>query len=150
MGQTEQALTELDIVQLDPTVAFSYSPDLFDAYAVVLEDLGRLDEAALWGERATIAARALSDKNWSEKDGVGDIVDTLDGDEAAEEPVPPQTPVVVPDTPVDDVAVTETETAETPGPEAPVSGSSASEPSGDSSEAPDSPDADGATTSGVL
>ena len=81
MGQTEQALIELQIPQLKPDVAFSYSPDLFDAYAVVLEDLGRPDEAKLWGERATIAARALSEKQWGEKDNVGDIVDALDGDE---------------------------------------------------------------------
>jgi hypothetical protein len=81
LGQTEQALIELQIPQLKPDVAFSYSPDLFDAYAVVLEDLGRVDEAALWGERATRAARALSDKQWWEKDNVGDIVDALDGEE---------------------------------------------------------------------
>lgn len=84
MGQTEQALIELQIPQLKPDVAFSYSPDLFDAYAVVLEDLGRLDEAKLWGERATIAARALSEKQWGEKDNVGDIADALDGDEKEE------------------------------------------------------------------
>jgi hypothetical protein len=84
LGQTEQALIELQIPQLQPDVAFSYSPDLFDAYAVVLEDLGRADEAALWGERATRAARALSDKQWSEKDNVGDIVDALDGVEEDE------------------------------------------------------------------
>jgi len=81
LGQTEQALIELQIPQLKPDVAFSYSPDLFDAYAVVLEDLGRVDEAALWGERATRAARALSDRQWGEKDNVGDVVDALDGDE---------------------------------------------------------------------
>lgn len=84
LGQTEQALIEVQIPQLRPDVAFSYSPDLFDAYAVVLEDLGRLDEAKLWGERASIAARALSEKQWNEKDNVGDVVDALDGDDEGE------------------------------------------------------------------
>ena len=98
MGQTEQALIELQIPQLKPDVAFSYSPDLFDAYAVVLEDLGRLDEAKLWGERASVAARALSEKQWGEKDNVGDIVDALDGDEEEEgaPAVPAELPVDIP------------------------------------------------------
>lgn len=89
MGQTEQALIELQIPQLKPDVAFSYSPDLFDAYAVVLEDLGRLDEAKLWGARATAAAQALADKQWSEKDNVGDIVDAMDGDDEEVDDISP-------------------------------------------------------------
>jgi hypothetical protein len=100
LGQTEQALIELQIPQLKPDVAFRYSPDLFDAYAVVLEDLGRVDEAALWGERATRAARALSDKQWGEKDNVGDVVDALAGDE--EENVAQTVAAVAP---VEEVAV---------------------------------------------
>ena len=98
MGQPDQALIELQIPQLKPDVAFAYSPDLFDAYAVVLEDLGRLDEAKLWGERASAAARALSEKQWKEKDDVGDIVDALDEGEDEE----PTTAVrkVRPDNPV--------------------------------------------------
>jgi hypothetical protein len=108
LGQTEQALIELQIPQLKPDVAFSYSPDLFDAYAVVLEDLGRTDEAALWGERATRAARALSEKQWGEKDNVGDIVDALDGEEEAEvvERAAPVVPVDV--APFEDVSVEDT------------------------------------------
>src|SRR5690606_17016391 len=45
LGQLESALAELEIPQLDPTTAFSYSPALFSAYATVLEDLGRAAEA---------------------------------------------------------------------------------------------------------
>src|SRR5690606_29699828 len=41
LGQTQAALAELEIPQLDPNTAFSYSPALFSAYATVLEDLGR-------------------------------------------------------------------------------------------------------------
>jgi hypothetical protein len=59
LGQTEDALTELQIPQLDPKRAFSYSPALFNAYAETLEVLGRMDEAAVWHDRATIAAEAL-------------------------------------------------------------------------------------------
>lgn len=78
LGQLEQALDELHIAQLDPTTAYSYSPDLFDAYAVVLEDLGRTDEAALWSKRADVAKKALHDRNVDDHGEVGDVFDTLD------------------------------------------------------------------------
>ncbi len=42
-GQPELALAELEIPQLDPDRAFSYSPALFSAYAEVLDELGRTD-----------------------------------------------------------------------------------------------------------
>jgi hypothetical protein len=57
LGQAEAALRELEIPQLDRTKAFSYSPDLFDAYATVLDDLGREAEADEWralSERASL------------------------------------------------------------------------------------------------
>jgi hypothetical protein len=59
LGQTERALQELDIPELDPHRAFSWSPGLFAARAAVLEELGRHDEAAEWQRRAEIAADAL-------------------------------------------------------------------------------------------
>jgi len=59
MGKPELALGELEIAQLKPDMAFSFSPALFDSYAIVLAELGRDEEAALWGERADVAARAL-------------------------------------------------------------------------------------------
>ena len=74
LGQAQRALLELQIPELDPNVAFSYSPALFDAYAVVLDDLGRHDEAATWGKRASVAAAALADAS-----GV-DIVEYVDLD----------------------------------------------------------------------
>ncbi len=52
LGQTDAALVELQIPQLDPERAFSYSPALFDAYAAVLEELGRTTEAEQWYARA--------------------------------------------------------------------------------------------------
>ena len=62
LGQTQQALFELEIPQLDPTKAFSYSPELFGCYANVLEDLGRDQDAQLWRKRAEQAEAALDDE----------------------------------------------------------------------------------------
>lgn len=61
LGQPEAALRELEIPQLDPDRAFAWSPALFDAYATVLEDLGRVEEAALWSSRSERAAAALDE-----------------------------------------------------------------------------------------
>lgn len=61
LGQTQQALFELEIPELDPSKAFSWSPELFAAYANVLEDLGRDTESAKWRERALLAESALSE-----------------------------------------------------------------------------------------
>jgi hypothetical protein len=61
LGQPELALTELEIPQLDPEVAFSYSPALFDAYATVLDELGRTAEAEEWWERSERASAALDE-----------------------------------------------------------------------------------------
>lgn len=60
LGEPELALRELEIPQLEPATAYSYSPGLFDAYATVLEDLGRTDEAEQWWERSDRASAALS------------------------------------------------------------------------------------------
>ena len=59
LGQTERALQELDIPELDPHRAFSWSPGLFAARAAVLEELGRHDDAAEWQRRAEVAAEAI-------------------------------------------------------------------------------------------
>lgn len=60
LGQVDAALVELQIPQLDPDTAFPWSPALFDAYAAVLEDLGRQDEAEVWFTRSDVATAALS------------------------------------------------------------------------------------------
>jgi hypothetical protein len=72
LGNAEAALNELQIPQLDPGTAFSYSPGLFDAYAAVLEELGRTDEAEEWYARAEVAADALDD---DEDDEVIEVVE---------------------------------------------------------------------------
>jgi len=61
LGQADAALVELQIPQLDPDTAYPWSPALFDAYAAVLEDLGRDDEAEVWWERSDRASAALND-----------------------------------------------------------------------------------------
>lgn len=60
LGQTELALAELQVPQLDPDTAYAYSADLFAAYAAVLEDLGRTKDSKLWLRRADVAAAAWS------------------------------------------------------------------------------------------
>ncbi|KAF5291230.1 hypothetical protein FQR65_LT20488 [Abscondita terminalis] len=61
LGQTQQALFELEIPELDPNTAFVWSPELFGAYATVLEDLGRDQEAAVWFQHADRATQALEE-----------------------------------------------------------------------------------------
>jgi hypothetical protein len=66
LEQPELALAELEIPQLDPDRAFSYSPALFSAYAEVLDELGRGAEAAAWRARADRAEEALGEPAESE------------------------------------------------------------------------------------
>ena len=85
LGQTEAALTELQIPELDPDTAFSYSPALFDAYATVLEDLGRTDEAQQWFDRSDRATAALRSDDDTQADAEEETI------EIAEEDIPNQT-----------------------------------------------------------
>ncbi|WP_237657169.1 hypothetical protein [Agreia sp. COWG] len=73
LGQTEAALDELDIAQLNPNVAYSYSADLFAAYADVLEDLGREAEAETWRGHAARADAALGEDE-------GDLIEVFEED----------------------------------------------------------------------
>ncbi|WP_292698694.1 hypothetical protein [Microbacterium sp. 69-10] len=103
-GETELALGELEIPELDPDRAFEWSPALFSARAAVLEDLGRTDEAAFWTERADVAASALGldgqfdemivedglvedfDEDYDDEDESGDVedVEAPESDEPAD------------------------------------------------------------------
>ncbi|AGW42554.1 hypothetical protein O159_26440 [Leifsonia xyli subsp. cynodontis DSM 46306] len=69
--QPEAALAELEIPQLDPDRAFNWSPDLFHAYAEVLEELGRAEQAAFWRGYAERAAAALAEAH------AGDELETI-------------------------------------------------------------------------
>ncbi|GAA4354602.1 hypothetical protein [Microbacterium rhizosphaerae] len=73
LGETERALIELDIPELDPNHAHEWSPSLFAARAGVLEELGRTEEAAEWQRRAVIAAEALDDAAGYEE-GMDEVV----------------------------------------------------------------------------
>ena len=83
VGETERALLELDIPELDPDRAFEWSPALFAARAAVLEELGRAEEAEEWYRRATIAAEALDDASGFEA-GETVWVDEVEEEEDAE------------------------------------------------------------------
>jgi hypothetical protein len=69
LGDPERALRELDIPELDPDTAFPWSPGLFAARAIVLEELGRRDEAARWTKLAEVAEAAL------DGDGSDDVLE---------------------------------------------------------------------------
>ena len=81
LGQADAALVELEIPQLDPTKAFSYSPNLFAAYGAVLEELGREADAQVWFDRADRAADALDEAGFDEESDTIEIVEE-DGDDA--------------------------------------------------------------------
>jgi hypothetical protein len=80
LGQTESALRELEIPQLAPDVAYSYSPALFDAYAEVLDELGRDSEAEEWRQRAEVAERALG----NDEDDTVEVFEDGDDEDAGE------------------------------------------------------------------
>ncbi|MCW1249435.1 hypothetical protein ODZ83_04410 [Acaricomes phytoseiuli] len=80
-GQWQAAAAELRIPHLDKNRAFSFSPRLFQAYAEVLDQLGRNDEATSWRKQAALAERALGAEEEPE------IIDLLgDDDDADTEP----------------------------------------------------------------
>jgi len=92
LGNAEAALAELEIPQLDPKTAFSYSAGLFDAYGTVLEELGRSEEAEQWYTRADVAAAALQETDPEDDmiEVVEEELELLDGevesDESEDEP----------------------------------------------------------------
>lgn len=75
LGQNDAALLELQIPQLDPTKAFTWSPALFSSYAAVLEDLGRTAEAETWYARADAAADALDEAGITADDELIEVVE---------------------------------------------------------------------------
>jgi hypothetical protein len=80
LGQAELALAELEIAQLTPDTVYSFSPALFDSYAIVLAELGREKEAEDWGELANRAAQALEAALGGEADDTVTVVE-MDEDE---------------------------------------------------------------------
>jgi hypothetical protein len=86
LGQTDAALDELQIPQLDPSTAFSWSPALFDAYAAVLEDLGREQEAGQWWQRSDRASEAIDAGDREPEDDVIEIVEEEQGVDEGQNP----------------------------------------------------------------
>jgi len=127
LGQTELALAELDIPEVDPDQAFPWSPGLFAARAAVLEDLGREDEAAEWYRRAEVAAEVL-DQRLAEGDEI--VVDEV-------EEVEP------------DVARETTDADEAAEPDADQESDAAEEPEAEEPESEDAPEADATTEPGT-
>jgi hypothetical protein len=80
LGHPDAALAELEIAQLDPSVAYSWSAGLFDAYGTVLEELGRAADAELWFARADAALDALD-----ESDPEDDLIEVIEEDTPGEE-----------------------------------------------------------------
>jgi hypothetical protein len=75
LEQPDLALIELQIPQLDAKTAFSYSPNLFAAYATVLEELGREEEAEQWYAHADAAADALEFADAGGEDATIEIIE---------------------------------------------------------------------------
>jgi len=97
LEQPELALSELQIPQLDPERAFSYSPALFDAYATVLEELGRDDEAEQWWQRSDRAVIALEQAAIPEGQDTVEIIEEFFDDELSSEPTDPPEAAPSPD-----------------------------------------------------
>jgi len=96
LGNPTAALGELEIPQLDPSTAYTWSPALYSAYAATLEELGRQDEADEWWARVDRAAAALAeiadDNAWETVDVVEETIEVEvhgdagdDGDDDAED-----------------------------------------------------------------
>jgi tetratricopeptide (TPR) repeat protein len=75
LGNPTAALGELEIPQLDPSTAYSWSPALYSAYAATLEELGRQDEADEWWARVDRAAEALAE---ADEDDAWETVDVVE------------------------------------------------------------------------
>jgi tetratricopeptide (TPR) repeat protein len=59
LGDHGSAVSTLEVPELDIQRAFSYSPELFAAYAEALESDGRGEEAVRWRRQTLVAERAL-------------------------------------------------------------------------------------------
>ncbi len=92
LGNPQAALGELEIPQLDPSTAYSWSPALYSAYAATLEELGRQDEADEWWARVDAATEALAEAAdedaWETVDVVEEAIeDDGHGDDGVESAV---------------------------------------------------------------
>ncbi|OII33205.1 hypothetical protein BIU98_06045 [Curtobacterium sp. MMLR14_010] len=90
LGNPTAALGELEIPQLDPSTAYTWSPALYSAYAATLEELGRQDEADEWWARVDRAAEALAEAADEDSWETIDVVEeTIEADDLGDEPEQP-------------------------------------------------------------
>ncbi|MDN6168877.1 MAG: hypothetical protein L0J11_02195, partial [Micrococcaceae bacterium] len=82
LGNRDAAVSELQIPQLDINRAFSFSPRLFEAYAMALEAVGKQGEAELWRRQISLAERALGVGEFQDPDimDLGDDEDSIEDD----------------------------------------------------------------------
>jgi tetratricopeptide (TPR) repeat protein len=89
LGNAAAALAELEIPQLDPSTAYSWSPALYSAYAATLEELGRQDEADEWWARTDRATEALAEAadedSWETIDVVEEAIEGPDDAELGDD-----------------------------------------------------------------
>ncbi len=85
LGDLDAALSVLEIPQLDMNRAFSFSPRLFRAYAMVLRAADRKAEAKTWERQALVAEEAL---------GLDDTTDSIIVDLGDDEDIPLDAPRV--------------------------------------------------------
>jgi hypothetical protein len=92
-GETDRAYAELQIPQLDPTNATPECVALFDANAEVLEEMGRVDEAAQWRRYARLTESHFAPDEtiefhteWLEEPT--DVTEVVDDEPSDGEPTP--------------------------------------------------------------
>ena len=76
LGDHASSVSALEIPELNIQRAFSYSPELFAAYAAALDADGRGDEAQRWQRQVAVAERALGTGAFEEPE----IVDLDEGE----------------------------------------------------------------------
>lgn len=65
-GELKKAISALEIPELDSKRGFEYSPRLFEAYADLLEEDGRVAEARRWARLAVVTEAALGQGEFAE------------------------------------------------------------------------------------
>jgi len=83
LGKIDAALAELEALpQLDFNRAFKFTPRLFSAYADLLQEAGRAEEAKRWRAQIAVAERALGVEEDSDDSFIYDLAPEMDEEEA--------------------------------------------------------------------
>ena len=84
-GETELAIAELEIKELDPSKVFDYSPDLFRAYGESLIGSAREKESSRWFELANRAEAALDLQAGVDPDAIS-VLEEIEIPQASDRP----------------------------------------------------------------